>query len=177
MLIENSKDGISNQDSIAQAILNAVQDASTKTFVEGLIQDILRSEKLMSSKESKAHQYLYFATEKHLKAKGSGEFEEMPVFDKIMIKEVGNGMLKSCAMECFIMMEEGASIDEIEDTLKNDIGFSMGFWEMFEKLDDSLRGNASERQILLNTIAVNREKQVSNRLYLHSSKSLSTILT
>ena len=38
--------------------------------------------------------------------------------------KVGNKMIEACAIECFIMLEEGADIKDIQAVIRDDIGFN-----------------------------------------------------
>ena len=167
------QDGISN---VELSIIKAVEASTTLSLSDGLVNEILLSQKLVGSKETKAFQYLYFAEKRydinqrqeefvvgdqvHYQWRSKNEQEDVS-FSEEMLK-VGNKMIEACAIECFIMLEEGADIRDIQAVLRDDIGFNkdtMNFWKMFELLDGELVGTRNDRKNLLDSLKIARESQ------------------
>ena len=165
------QDGISN---VELSIIKAVEASTTLSLSDGLVNEILLSQKLVGSKETKAFQYLYFAEKRYdikqqqaeyvvgfgYRRRSKNEREDVS-FNEEMLK-VGNKMIEACAIECFIMLEEGADIRDIQAVLRDDIGFNkdtMNFWKMFELLDGELVGTRNDRKNLLDSLKIARESQ------------------
>jgi enoyl-CoA hydratase/carnithine racemase len=119
---------------------------SSRTFIESQAKAAVHFEKYAKSPEARALQYLSLAEERR-----------PPQGEKQMLAWTKQ-MLECCAVEAFTLLEEGASVDAIDRVLKEQIGMELGFFEIFEKLDDQLIGCDDERKALLGTIASSREK-------------------
>lgn len=139
-------------------LLDAIRAAvESKSFLEGQMIENLLFEKLRGGSQARALQYFNVASHKMKKHE-----ERSDRVQKLQSKV--QEMMKHCAIESYVMLEEGATLEQIDNVLKEKIGLSKGFFELFEIF--GLIGGSEERNAVLQMIALKRKKDVCR--YCHS---------
>ena len=136
-------------------LLDAIKAAvDSNTFIEGESKENLLFEKLRGGSQARALQYIHFAERKVQKLKNRPNYSQY----KELLHEKVKDMMKHCAIEAFVMVEEGAELEQIDSVLKRRIGISKGLFDLFELF--GLIGSADERNAVLQMVAMKREKEV-----------------